>query len=831
MNKHSCRAIPILLLFSLSACSSEVEWQETATSEARDDPAELFHLGETHYFGRGVAQDYGEAAKWFSLAAENGYDQAQFALGVMYANGQGVEKDDVEAVKLYRMAADQGHVRAQYNLSVSYRDGQGVARDQTEAVEWVRLSAEQGFAQAQFDLGVYYEEGLGVTKDSEESAKWIKLAAEQGLPVAQYFLSAIYINGIGLPKDEIKGIFWMKLAAEAGFEAAQERWAQGASEIPADQMAEVNRMAREWQRRSDEASSSPAAVVSEPAKSTVGSTEHTDDYEVEVIGSADAPHLFTVHFSVGCHHCLLQLDKALPSIRYGVNEGLIRVRLLESTKAIGFSGFAGVGEVAEAMYCIREKKPETNSIELIESFISLIKSSVAEEATVEWYEWFSAKPDDLVGVDSVVGIGARFLEQHGLEANASCISADLEERQVTRRFFDKGFKSVPTAEFDSKHRENKSIGAFLSRELIMIQQAERLTESRIVTEEPLLPNRRREALLRTEARNLVKEFHATTLPVRQSRSAQRKAIEQFFEIDVMGQLATNSRAWRELSDDNADEYLALYGELLNNSIDQMRDLLRGRDFRYGAAVLDPAKDEEWGDLICAVVNRKLGSESEACQIVVVSAAFDSPVPDNSFAYYLVQMRSEWRIVDVVVNGVSTGQSYKSQFRAMSRDWSDPDAMLARLRTQVGTQQANMPSEPETAVAASQVLRVDEEINPVASTTGTPTSEAVTARPKPTQETVEPPTPNIVLSSETVRTGQPVVVNVSELPGNPQDWVTLIKAARPDAEFGLYKYTNGLHEGTWRFTAGSPGDYEVRVYYDWPKGGYAVQARASITITE
>ena len=38
---------------------------------------------------RGVPEDYGEAVRWYQLAAEQGHVGAQFHLGVMYANGNG----------------------------------------------------------------------------------------------------------------------------------------------------------------------------------------------------------------------------------------------------------------------------------------------------------------------------------------------------------------------------------------------------------------------------------------------------------------------------------------------------------------------------------------------------------------------------------------------------------------------------------------------------------------------------------------------------------------------------------------------------------------------
>ena len=58
--------------------------------------------------GDGVPQDYKEAVKWYRLAAEQGYADAQYNLGLMYSNGEGVPQDYKEAVKWYRLAAEQG---------------------------------------------------------------------------------------------------------------------------------------------------------------------------------------------------------------------------------------------------------------------------------------------------------------------------------------------------------------------------------------------------------------------------------------------------------------------------------------------------------------------------------------------------------------------------------------------------------------------------------------------------------------------------------------------------------------------------------------------------
>jgi uncharacterized protein len=71
-----------------------------------------------YYAGHGVAQDTGEAARWWHKAAEQGDADAQCELGGMYEAfhlpgmpndvGNFVAEDYAEAARWYRKAADQG---------------------------------------------------------------------------------------------------------------------------------------------------------------------------------------------------------------------------------------------------------------------------------------------------------------------------------------------------------------------------------------------------------------------------------------------------------------------------------------------------------------------------------------------------------------------------------------------------------------------------------------------------------------------------------------------------------------------------------------------------
>jgi len=101
-------------------------------------------LGEAYRNGRGVPEDYKEAAKWFTKAAEQGDADAQYNLGIMYDNGRGVPKDDKEAVKWYRKSAEQGYADAQYNLGVMYSKGDGVPESYVQTYAWFNIAAANG---------------------------------------------------------------------------------------------------------------------------------------------------------------------------------------------------------------------------------------------------------------------------------------------------------------------------------------------------------------------------------------------------------------------------------------------------------------------------------------------------------------------------------------------------------------------------------------------------------------------------------------------------------------------------------------------------------------
>src|SRR5216117_1165052 len=101
-------------------------------------------VAESSSFRQGVSafnrKDYQVASRIFIPLAEQGNPSAQAYLGFMFQTGRGVPQNYTEAAMWYRRAAEQGDSLAQYSLGLLYDNGQGVPRDIVEANKWLNLS-------------------------------------------------------------------------------------------------------------------------------------------------------------------------------------------------------------------------------------------------------------------------------------------------------------------------------------------------------------------------------------------------------------------------------------------------------------------------------------------------------------------------------------------------------------------------------------------------------------------------------------------------------------------------------------------------------------------
>ncbi len=102
---------------------------------------------------------------------------------------------------------------------------------------WVSLPAE-----TDFEVGV---EAWG-RGDYGTAVQEFLLLAEQGHAQAQVNLGIIYSQGRGVPKDAVQAYRWYTLAASQGDDLAEKFKNFLAKSMTLDQLAEAQRLAREW---------------------------------------------------------------------------------------------------------------------------------------------------------------------------------------------------------------------------------------------------------------------------------------------------------------------------------------------------------------------------------------------------------------------------------------------------------------------------------------------------------------------------------------------------------------------------------------------------------
>jgi TPR repeat protein len=162
-----------------------------------------------------------------------------------------MKADYPAAMSMARPLAEEGNARAQALLGQMYYRGRGVATDDREAAIWFRRAADQGNATAQFFLGTMYDEGRGVPQDYHESTRWYQRAAEQGDGQAQYNLGLAFARGEGVEQNLVKAHMWFNLSASRLNEAPRRLAAtksrdQVAGEMSSEQLAEAQKLARDW---------------------------------------------------------------------------------------------------------------------------------------------------------------------------------------------------------------------------------------------------------------------------------------------------------------------------------------------------------------------------------------------------------------------------------------------------------------------------------------------------------------------------------------------------------------------------------------------------------
>jgi TPR repeat protein len=171
--------------------TSDVDLRQLMRLAAQGNASAQNQLGQIYANGRGVAQDYAAARRWYEKAAVQGHGWALNQLGQLSADGLGVPQDYKKAREWWEQAAAHGVAQAQYNLGQLYANGRGVPQDYATARNWFEKSAARGNTWAQAQLGQLYANGRGVPQDLTAARRWYEKAAAQGNAWAQAQLALL----------------------------------------------------------------------------------------------------------------------------------------------------------------------------------------------------------------------------------------------------------------------------------------------------------------------------------------------------------------------------------------------------------------------------------------------------------------------------------------------------------------------------------------------------------------------------------------------------------------------------------------------------------------
>lgn len=126
-----------------------------------------------------------DGAKWYLLAAEHGDIWSQRAIAECYRYGKGVAQNWEEALKWYLKAAgdEKEGFFAQQILGEWYFNGLPDEPDHAEAVKWFKKAiGNKNYSLhnslSHFRLGECYEKGLGVEKDVDKAVYHYRMAAK-----------------------------------------------------------------------------------------------------------------------------------------------------------------------------------------------------------------------------------------------------------------------------------------------------------------------------------------------------------------------------------------------------------------------------------------------------------------------------------------------------------------------------------------------------------------------------------------------------------------------------------------------------------------------------
>lgn len=156
-----------------------------------------------------------QSVYWYTLAAQQGIQEAQMELAEIYRKGLGMNKNIKYAIYWLEKAAQQENWSAMNNLAEIYEAGKETNQDYTKAFYWYKKLAQQNDTNAQQKLAEFYLKGIGTDKDLATAISLYEKLDAKGIKIPFYTLAWGYYKGMGVSKNSIKALVYFEKSANS----------------------------------------------------------------------------------------------------------------------------------------------------------------------------------------------------------------------------------------------------------------------------------------------------------------------------------------------------------------------------------------------------------------------------------------------------------------------------------------------------------------------------------------------------------------------------------------------------------------------------------------
>lgn len=165
--------------------------------------------GGVYYSGIGAKKDFGQALKWYKMAADLDDSWSKNKVGEMLRDGEGTEIDLSEACKMFMEAGRLGNVAGLWNIVIMHSTGtindKGLYMDAVNAMSSI---ADSGNVDALKRMGNIYYDGFGSKRNYSDAFKWYEKAARLGDQWSKQKVAEMYRAGKGVKRDAKKAAEW-----------------------------------------------------------------------------------------------------------------------------------------------------------------------------------------------------------------------------------------------------------------------------------------------------------------------------------------------------------------------------------------------------------------------------------------------------------------------------------------------------------------------------------------------------------------------------------------------------------------------------------------------